>query len=58
MTNTKAQHGVQPYRTKTYTAEGGSNWSRAPRAAQDPQEVRCWGCAAAPPGEPARVPRC
>ena len=50
MTNTKAVVTVQPYRTKAYTAEGGSNWSRAPRGDLDPQEVRCWGCAAAPPG--------
>ena len=52
MTNTKAKHGVQPYTTREYFAEGGSNWSRSPRGNLDPQEVRCWGCAAAQPGAP------
>ena len=34
---------TQPYKTKHYYKEGGSNWSRSPRAKLDPQEMRCWG---------------
>ena len=35
---------TQPYKSKHYEVRGGSNWSRAPRAKLDPQEMRCWGC--------------
>ena len=34
---------TQPYKTKYYDQAGGSNWSRTPRAKNDPQEMRCWG---------------
>ena len=34
---------TQPYKTKYYDQAGGSNWSRSPRARNDPQEMRCWG---------------
>lgn len=34
---------TQPYKTKYYDKAGGSNWSRTPRAKNDPQEMRCWG---------------